>query len=226
MNTKLALETVLTGPADRTFEGLMLADVDENGIKRRLKLVDPRGQHDLGLGRGDLGFVERPLETEIAGIVASTEGNPFQSPARRANLPGVGDAFRRLEDWKKIDRASLASGFTLKIGHHPVDGLEVCGILNLGENDAIEPRADDRLEIAEAELRIPTVHAHITAALAALLERLDDDGSRGLLLGHGHGILEIENRGVGAGQEDFLDFARVVSRREKIGSMRSHSRQC
>ena len=66
-----------------------------------------------------------------------------------------------LDDWDQVDRAQAQPMLAFELGDEPVDRYEPAGAFDLRQNDAVEPGADDRRQVAVTELGVDRVHPDI-----------------------------------------------------------------
>ena len=127
----------------------------------------------------------------------------------------VVDALTGFDDGQEVDRALRDAAFALQIAHHPIDHLEVRRRLHFGQHEAVEPIADNRIDVAEAVRRIDRVDADIAhgGPRLVLLESCDHEIACRDFLGDGDRVFEIQNDRVGGQGKRLLDPPGVIARR-------------
>ena len=121
----------------------------------------------------------------------------------------------RLNDRDQIDRAFGKAALALDLLQYPIDRRERRRALHLGQDNAVEPAARDRDEIAIAERGIGGVDADIQESGARLPECCRDRIAGRHLLGRRDRIFKVENDGVGVEGHRLFDTARVIARGEQ-----------
>src|SRR5207302_3824322 len=120
-----------------------------------------------------------------------------------------------LNDRDQIDRAFGKAALALDLLQYPIDRRERCRALHLGQDNAVEPAARDRDEIAIAERGIDGIDADIQESGARLPECCRDRIAGRYLLGRRDRIFKVENDGVGVEGQRLCDTARMITRREQ-----------
>ena len=132
------------------------------------------------------------------------------------------EAARSLDDRDQVDRARRHPLLALELREQPVGRSEPGGAFDLRQNDAVEPRPDDRRQVAVAELGVDRIDADIEQRSPRAREGRDHRLARRPLLGRRDRILEIEDHRVGVERQRLLDPPRVVTRRKQKTPQRLH----
>jgi len=104
----------------------------------------------------------------------------------------------------------------------PVDGDDLGRFLDLGQDQARQPRAGHGQDVVEAEIRIPGIDPHIAALARVLFQGFDDQGAGRRFLGDSDGVFQVQNDGVAIKGERLFGPACVVSGGKQIGTMNGH----
>ena len=186
-----------------------------DGVDRRLEPANPRGQHEAATRISEFGFVGAPLHSHVAGEIAGAERHPAGAG------PGGDDGVERvqpgagLDDRHQVDAADGQVALAFILRHQPVDEEKFLGAFDLGQDDTVEPGADDMIEIAVAPDGVGGIDPDITEARTRRGQRRDDGGAAGNLVGDGAGVLKIEDDRIGAAGKDMSDLAGMVGRGEQ-----------
>ena len=181
-----------------------------------------RRHHHLGPHMLQLALGKRPFHVHVEGVVAGAEGHALHPRAGSGDFPRRGDALRRLDDRDDVDAAGRQAALPLQPGDQPVEGDDLLAAFAHGEDDAVEPRPDDRRRVAVAELRLERIHPNVAAAAARLLQSFDYKGAGSHLLRLGDRVLEIEDDVIRAAAEHLLDLARMVAGGEEEAAESGH----
>src|SRR3546814_488235 len=122
----------------------------------------------------------------------------------------------------RSDATDRQAPLPLQPSDQPVEGHDLLAALAHREDDAVEPRPDDRRRVAVAELRLVGIDPDVAADFTRLLQRLHHERPRRHLLRLGDRVLEIEDDMVRAAAEHLLDLARMVAGGEEEAAESGH----
>lgn len=97
----------------------------------------------------------------------------------------------------------------------PVDRRKPSGGFDLRKDDAVETRPNNCDQIAIAELGVNRIDANIEELSPRAGQRCYNRIPRRSLLGHGHGIFEVEDDRVGIERQRLLDPPWVIPGRKQ-----------
>ena len=122
-----------------------------------------------GAGIGQFAFGAAPDHVDVEREVAGAEGAMLDPRAGAEDRFDLSQALGGLDDRDQVDRAGGRPRSRSRLPQQPVDRLQGRGAFDLGQDDAVEPGAHDRGEIAVAEFGVGGVDPDIEEALAGRL---------------------------------------------------------
>ena len=181
------------------------------------------GRDDDGLaGEQELGAFRGALRLQVRGIVLGAEGDAHHALGGGGDLVGVDHAQSAL-DGRHDERAAHAAEFGLDLDDLGLEFADLVGGLGLRHADHVDTGLDDGLDVLAAVRRAQRVDAdhHFGAAEVDGFQGVMDEQTRGVLLGHGHGVLEVQHDGVGTVDMRIGHHSRVVAGNEHHRSPQS-----
>jgi hypothetical protein len=203
------------GGAGGSLEPLLIRQIDPYRVEWWFNTGCARRRDDPGAGVPQLRLFAGPRHVDIKREVPGTEGNPPDPGTGRQNLVDLAEAARRFDDRDQIDRARPQPMLSFDLRKKPVDRRKPSRGFDFREDDAVETGPNDRHQIAIAKLGVDRIDANIEELPPRARQRRDNRIPRRSLLGHGHGILEIEDDRVGIERQRLLDPPCVIPRRKQ-----------
>ena len=206
----LAVEAQLFDEGGLSDEALLVVDVGIHRVQGG-NAGGPGGVEDHAAGEQQLDAVGAG-GFQVGDIVLGAQGDADEAVAGVGNLGGVEHAVGAFNGGHHAGGAHGNTGLAL-------DALavdNVLGAVGLGQADHLDPGPDHGLQILDAQAAGQVVDAHhgLLGAEVQGLQGVIHQKTGGVLLGIGHGVLQVEHDGVGPVDVGVADHAGVVAGHE------------
>jgi len=127
----------------------------------------------------------------------------------------VGEATRRLDDRDQIDCPGSQALLVFQLRQEPIDRGERGGAFDFWQDDPVEARADDRDEVAVAELGVCGIDPNVKERLPRQRQRRRYGTARGTLLGGRDCVLQVKDDRVGIERQCIGHAPGMIARRKQ-----------
>jgi DNA-binding GntR family transcriptional regulator len=214
-----SLEAEAPGEQGVLEQAIVVMDVGVGAVDRRWHPSCAGGNYDTGARVQEFRRLRRQIDADIDREIAKTEHqshNAFRSG--ESDLLAANESDCGLDQWQEADLSVGDASLPFQTFHQLVQRPERLGAFDLGDHQAVELRADHRLDISLGQPGVSPVDAHAHHRLVVGREGGACRRARGDLLRVRDGVLEIEHDRIGSELADLLEPAGMVTWRKEEGA--------